>query len=1036
MTYLKGALLAGVLLLITAPSSYAQVTCPASQSTPNFTSGGSVFGRTAPQWNTYSGVKVDATNGCLTNPTIINPMVTGLSIGSFNLAPSSVAANPNSLTGPMSAVPLGLGLKFSAGALAFDPAAPAITPTGGSTASSAADLTNRIISVKDFGAKCDVGYLTSSLFTDPQANYVLNYGFTVSGTTLTLASGSFLNDPLNSIGKVMDVAIPGMTPITGATLATTMAITSATTATLGANAAGSTKIFTLGIENHAFNGGTAGSGWKPGDTFTVTGGTRSGSDDATVGIVRYTHVAGIAISAAGSGGTNGTYTVFGTSGNGNRWVGTLTVAGGAGTAIVLRNDNNSQAIGGRYSTNPDGNIASPIEPVAASAQYATGGAFTSGVTTAITMANTAPLWATTSAIAGTSVYDLTTGQQVGSISSWSGTTLTLQAAASSTGSLGDVLAFVPPSGATTGINLPTGLTVALTMDVLIASPLTADGGTPGLYTNGGYPTNPVSVTTGGSGTGTTFDLTGAYNNGGLAYGTDDTAALNIALNPASNAGWQPNQSAVTIMMPPRPCGVTGTLTIAGAGVHVVGQGTNWQTESPPVGSALQPLAAITGPMVLLAGSDATHSASDNSITHLTLMGSVPNPIDSGYEVPIAATGIETYNENNFTLAHLGFDEFYTRDILLTGAPSGGVQSSIHGVIDNISMWHPLPSDGEGIRCTGTGSGDCDFNVFSNLSGNYLSAPLLRMVSTDSDIIAGNNQFIPRPGLIPGTYGLDVSGAIYGSTEANEDLDLVSNGMLATTVAVRGPESNQVPPTAIQFLSGRSSNNGIPQINCPVGLGSGVITNHPGGQGGTYPCGALAGGWSIQPVIGNAHAIANSMAVLTAQWLGTSTMLTENSADGYNDTFISGSNVLGALRDTGAGYFDLASVLGGTNEVEVSAGLNNTALGQTTPAAGAFTTLKANGTIATGSAPTAMGTCPINTQVGGNTAGTFAANGACASGTVILTFATTAPHGWVCNATDQTTGADTMKQTASSATSCTLTGTMASADVVGFQATGF
>jgi hypothetical protein len=96
----------------------------------------------------------------------------------------------------------------------------------------------------------------------------------------------------------------------------------------------------------------------------------------------------------------------------------------------------------------------------------------------------------------------------------------------------------------------------------------------------------------------------------------------------------------------------------------------------------------------------------------------------------------------------------------------------------------------------------------------------------------------------------------------------------------------------------------------------------------------------------------------------------------------------------------------------------------------------NNMAAGGSPPTPTGTCPINTQVGGNTTGSFQANGACAAGTVILTFSATAPHGWYCEANDLTTMADAMKQSAYSTTSCTFTGTMASADLVTFNARAF
>lgn len=90
----------------------------------------------------------------------------------------------------------------------------------------------------------------------------------------------------------------------------------------------------------------------------------------------------------------------------------------------------------------------------------------------------------------------------------------------------------------------------------------------------------------------------------------------------------------------------------------------------------------------------------------------------------------------------------------------------------------------------------------------------------------------------------------------------------------------------------------------------------------------------------------------------------------------------------------------------------------------------------GSAPTGSGSCAINTQTGGNTAGTFSLNGTCTAGTVILTFVSAATTGWACSATDRTTPTDTFSQTASSTTTATLTGTGVSADVVQFWCVGY
>ena len=86
-------------------------------------------------------------------------------------------------------------------------------------------------------------------------------------------------------------------------------------------------------------------------------------------------------------------------------------------------------------------------------------------------------------------------------------------------------------------------------------------------------------------------------------------------------------------------------------------------------------------------------------------------------------------------------------------------------------------------------------------------------------------------------------------------------------------------------------------------------------------------------------------------------------------------------------------------------------------------------------PTLTGSCAsLATQVGGNTAGSFVAT--CTAQTAILTFAVAAPHGWICQAWDQTTTTDFMRQSANSTTSCTLTGTTVAGDVIVFEAVGY
>jgi hypothetical protein len=93
-------------------------------------------------------------------------------------------------------------------------------------------------------------------------------------------------------------------------------------------------------------------------------------------------------------------------------------------------------------------------------------------------------------------------------------------------------------------------------------------------------------------------------------------------------------------------------------------------------------------------------------------------------------------------------------------------------------------------------------------------------------------------------------------------------------------------------------------------------------------------------------------------------------------------------------------------------------------------------ISTGTPPVLTGTCATGTQVGGNTAGRFSTTAGCAATTVIMTFLATAPNGWACKTSDQTTPADSLNQNASTTTSATLIGTTAAADVISFQCQGY
>lgn len=95
---------------------------------------------------------------------------------------------------------------------------------------------------------------------------------------------------------------------------------------------------------------------------------------------------------------------------------------------------------------------------------------------------------------------------------------------------------------------------------------------------------------------------------------------------------------------------------------------------------------------------------------------------------------------------------------------------------------------------------------------------------------------------------------------------------------------------------------------------------------------------------------------------------------------------------------------------------------------------ANGVISNGTTFTIASGCGgVASLTGGATAGSFSAGQAACAPVINLP---TAPHGWLCGAKDITTPADTFTQTASTASSCTVSSTVTTADVILFHADGY
>lgn len=94
-----------------------------------------------------------------------------------------------------------------------------------------------------------------------------------------------------------------------------------------------------------------GTGYVPGDEITLAGGTSSVAAELSVAT---TKVVSATVAAGGAGGANGTQTVTGTTGAGQKFTASVTVAGGAITAVL------GITFGGAYTQNPASLIAEPV----------------------------------------------------------------------------------------------------------------------------------------------------------------------------------------------------------------------------------------------------------------------------------------------------------------------------------------------------------------------------------------------------------------------------------------------------------------------------------------------------------------------------------------------------------------------------------------------------------------------------------------------------------------------------------------------------
>lgn len=223
-----------------------------------------------------------------------------------------------------------------------------VIATGATTARTLADRFSERINLKDYGAKGDALAFSTGSAASPG---VTGPNGTISASSNAFTATTSTTFTASDVGKsiTIDGAGAGAGP-----LATTIAsVTGAHSVTLSANATTATPLFQLAgcpVTTDQSGGGS----YAPSDTITLSGGTGT----AAVCTVQATQVHSASVNAGGSGGTNGSCVLTGTTGvtadGGGRFQINATISGGAVTALSSFVDQST------YTTNPTLLTAEPV----------------------------------------------------------------------------------------------------------------------------------------------------------------------------------------------------------------------------------------------------------------------------------------------------------------------------------------------------------------------------------------------------------------------------------------------------------------------------------------------------------------------------------------------------------------------------------------------------------------------------------------------------------------------------------------------------
>ncbi len=338
---------------------------------------------------------------------------------------------------------------------------------------------------------------------------------------------------------------------------------------------------------------TAGTGYVPGELITLTGGTFTRAGKMAVAS---TQVVSATVNAGGSGGTNGTQTVTGTTGSGTKFQASVTVAGNAITAVL------SITVAGAYTANPTDITQEPVT-----------GASLSGAKLALVMG------VLQNVVADPGLYSAAPASPVaqGSTSgSGTGATFTLSWGPWSTGVLGANLAqggnLFLGGNSGSGSNVPGDLA----------------GGV-----NSGTENTFIGDRAGGRATTGSENTALGHNAFGIGAGVDVTGSNNVALGTDAmrNVGASSTQSVAIGVNAGRVNNASNNIAIGfntavlmstGAGNTIIGAGAMAAFTNANDNTAVGQTAGtnITGAQNVILGSKAANDATGGSAGNTVIIG--------------------------------------------------------------------------------------------------------------------------------------------------------------------------------------------------------------------------------------------------------------------------------------------------------------------------------------------------------------------------------------------------------------------------------